>query len=60
MFALGRKKIMKEQKDKDIQGGLHMVKFADVTCSNLFNSWKTGRWTALRLSPIIAIPVCET
>ena len=36
MYALGCKKIMKEQKEKGIQGGLHMVKFADIMCSNLF------------------------
>ena len=36
MYALGCKMIMKEQKEKGIQGGLHMVKFADIMCSNLF------------------------
>ena len=36
MYALGCKKIMKEQAQKGIQGGLHMVKFADIMCSNLF------------------------
>ena len=36
MYTLGCKKIMKEQAEKGIQGGLHMVKFADIMCSNLF------------------------
>ena len=36
MYALGGKKIMKEQAQKGIQGGLHMVKFTDIMCSNLF------------------------
>ena len=36
MYALGCKKIMEEQAEKGIQGGLHMVKFADIMCSNLF------------------------
>ena len=27
---------MKEQKQHNIQGGLHMVKFTDIMCSNLF------------------------
>ena len=27
---------MKDQKKKGIQGGLHMVKFTDIMCSNLF------------------------
>ncbi|MBR3135894.1 MAG: NAD-dependent epimerase/dehydratase family protein [Clostridia bacterium] len=36
MYAIGGKKIMKEQQEKGIQGGLHMVKFTDIMCSNLF------------------------
>ena len=36
MFAIGCRNIMKDQKKKGIQGGLHMVKFTDVMCSNLF------------------------
>ncbi len=36
MYAMGCKKIMKEQTEKGIQGGLHMVKFAEIMCSNLF------------------------
>ena len=36
MYALGGKKLMKEQAQKGIQGGLNMVKFTDVMCSNLF------------------------
>lgn len=36
LYALGSLKIMREQKKNNIQGGLHMVKFADIMCSNLF------------------------
>lgn len=36
MYAIGGRKIMKEQKKNGIQGGLHMVKFTDIMCSNLF------------------------
>lgn len=36
MYAIGGKKIMREQKQHNIQGGLHMVKFTDIMCSNLF------------------------
>lgn len=36
MYAIGGKKIMKEQKKNNIEGGLHMVKFTDLQCSNLF------------------------
>lgn len=36
MYALGSKSIVKEQEAKGIQGGLDMVKFADIMCSNLF------------------------
>lgn len=36
MYAMGGKKIMKEQKAKNIEGGLHMVKFTDLQCSELF------------------------
>lgn len=42
MYALGGKKIMKEQAEKGIQGGLHMVKFTDIMCSNLFISKMEG------------------
>lgn len=42
MFALGGKKIMQEQARKGIQGGLNMVKFTDVMCSNLFISKTEG------------------
>lgn len=42
MFTLGVKKLMKEQKRKGIEGGLHMVKFADMQCSNLFIDKKAG------------------
>ena len=42
MYALGGKKIMKEQEEKGIQGGLHMVKFTDIMCSNLFISKMDG------------------
>ena len=36
MYAIGGRKIMKEQKKNGIQGGLQMVKFTDIMCSNLF------------------------
>jgi nucleoside-diphosphate-sugar epimerase len=36
MYAMGSKKLMKEQKAKGMEGGLHMVKFADLQCSNQF------------------------
>jgi len=36
MYAMGGKKIMKEQKAKNLEGGLNMVKFADLQCSELF------------------------
>ncbi len=36
LYAIGGKKLMKEQEKKGIQGGLHMVKFTDLQCSNLF------------------------
>ena len=42
MYAMGGKKIMQDQKKKCIQGGLHMVKFADIMCSNLFISKNEG------------------
>ncbi len=36
MYRLGGIKIMKEQKNKNLEGGLNMVKFTDLMCSNLF------------------------
>ncbi len=36
LYALGAKKIMKEQRKKNIEGGLHMVKFAALQCAELF------------------------
>lgn len=36
MYTMGGKKIMKEQKAKNIEGGLNMVKFTDLQCSELF------------------------
>ena len=36
MYAIGGKKLMKEQKQNNIEGGLHMVKFTALQCSNLF------------------------
>ncbi len=36
MYTMGGKKLMKEQKEHNIEGGLHMVKFTDLQCSNLF------------------------
>ena len=42
MYAMGGKGIMKEQAERGIQGGLHMVKFTDIMCSNLFISKNEG------------------
>lgn len=42
MYALGGKKIMKEQKEKNLEGGLHMVKFTALQCSNLFINKSLG------------------
>ena len=36
MYAIGGRGIMKDQKKQGIQGGLHMVKFTDIMCTNLF------------------------
>ncbi len=36
MFSLGMKKMMKEQKARNIEGGLNLLKFADLQCSELF------------------------
>jgi nucleoside-diphosphate-sugar epimerase len=36
MFAIFGKNIMKEQKKNNIEGGLHLVKFTDLQCANLF------------------------
>lgn len=36
MFKLVGKKVMKEQKKKNIEGGLNLVKFTELQCSNLF------------------------
>lgn len=42
MYAVGGKNLMKEQAKKGIQGGLNMVKFTDIMCSNLFISKQEG------------------
>ena len=42
MYAIGGKNLMKEQEKKGIQGGLNMVKFTDIMCSNLFISKQEG------------------
>lgn len=36
MYAMAGKKLMKDQEKHNIQGGLHMVKFTKMQCSNLF------------------------
>ncbi len=36
MYAVGSKSLMKEQKKNNIEGGLQMVKFTELQCSNLF------------------------
>ena len=42
MYAVGCKGLMKDQARRGIQGGLHMVKFTDIMCSNLFISKQEG------------------
>ncbi|MBR1572045.1 MAG: NAD(P)-dependent oxidoreductase [Lachnospiraceae bacterium] len=36
MYSIGGRNLMKEQKKNNIEGGLHMVKFTALQCSNLF------------------------
>ncbi|HKM30279.1 MAG TPA: nucleoside-diphosphate sugar epimerase, partial [Bacilli bacterium] len=36
LYRMMMKKIMKEQIENNIEGGLNMVKFTDIQCSNLF------------------------
>ncbi|MPN58991.1 hypothetical protein SDC9_206708 [bioreactor metagenome] len=36
MYKLGMKKVMKEQKARNIEGGLNMVKFTALQCAELF------------------------
>lgn len=36
MYKIGGASLMKQQKKNNIQGGLHMVKFAALQCSNMF------------------------
>lgn len=42
MYEVGCKSLMQEQKKNNIQGGLHMVKFSEIMCSNLFISKNEG------------------
>lgn len=42
MYQLGSAWLMVQYKRKGIQGGLHMVKFADLMCSNLFIDKELG------------------
>ena len=42
MYAMGAAKLMKDYEKKGIQSGLHLVRFADVMCSNLFISKMEG------------------
>lgn len=42
MYALGSKDLMKKQAAEGMEGGLHMVKFADLQCSNQFIDKKLG------------------
>ena len=42
MYAIGGKGIIKDQKKRGIDGGLQMVKFADLQCSNLFIDKEEG------------------
>lgn len=36
LYRMSMKKIMKDQRENNIEGGLHMVKFTDLQCANLF------------------------
>ena len=36
MYAVGGKKLRKEQEKKNLEGGLHMVKFTELQCSKQF------------------------
>ena len=42
MYAIGGKNLKKEQQAKGIEGGLDMVKFADLQCSNQFIDKELG------------------
>lgn len=42
MYSIGGKKLMKEQKKNNIEGGLNMVKFTQLQCSNLFIEKELG------------------
>ena len=42
MYAMGGKNIIKDQQKRGIDGGLQMVKFADIMCSNLFIDKEEG------------------
>lgn len=42
MYAAGSKSLMKKQAAEGMEGGLHMVKFADLQCSNQFIDKKLG------------------
>jgi nucleoside-diphosphate-sugar epimerase len=42
LYKLGGAQLMKEQKKNNIQGGLNMVKFAALQCSNLFIDKEEG------------------
>ena len=42
MYAMGGKKLKKEQEARGIQGGLDMVKFTDLQCSNQFIAKELG------------------
>ena len=41
MYAMGGKQIMKEQLAAGLEGGLHMVKFADIMCSKAYIDKRT-------------------
>lgn len=42
MYTMGSKGLMKKQAAEGMEGGLHMVKFADLQCSNQFIDKKLG------------------
>lgn len=42
IYAMGSKGLMKKQKAEGMEGGLHMVKFADLQCSKQFIDKKKG------------------
>ena len=61
LLALNSRQILKEQKARNIEGGLNMLKFPDLQCSELFIDQSlvcdllTGRWMNLTRQTVINI-----